>query len=134
MREYIDSIPDLLEEQQEVIDRVLAHYELIDDFYYNLSNDDFAAKWTTLAWPSKIRNLVEEIEQNLEEDEERFRKLQIADLASFSDKIDSLTVGFYSILQLKLFNPFVFNFPILCSDDGIFLGVVYRRRKSPRSS
>lgn len=99
MREYIDSIPDLLEEQQEMIDRVLAHYELIDDFYYNLGNDDFAAKWTTLAWPSKIRNLVKEIEENLEEDEERFRKLQIADVASFSDKIDSLTVGFNPILQ-----------------------------------
>ena len=93
MREYMDSIPDLLEEQQEVIDRVLGHYELIDEFCYNLNNDDFAAKWTTLAWPSKIRNLVEEIEANLEEDEERFRKLQVSDLASFSEKIDSLTVS-----------------------------------------
>ncbi|VDM31966.1 unnamed protein product [Hydatigera taeniaeformis] len=92
MREYMDTIPDLLEEQKEVIDRVVAHYELIDEFCYNLSNDDFAAKWTTLTWPSKIRNLVEETELTLEEDEERFRKLQISDLASFSDKIDSLTM------------------------------------------
>ncbi|KAM3174254.1 hypothetical protein ACTXT7_010920 [Hymenolepis weldensis] len=92
MHEYISSIPDLLEEQQEWIDKVLNQYELIDEFCYNLSDDDFTAKWTALAWPNKIGKLVEEIEKNLEEDEERFRKLQISDLAAFSDKIDSLTM------------------------------------------
>lgn len=104
MREYMDTIPDLLEEQRELIDRVVAHYELIDEFCYNLSNDDFAAKWTTLTWPSKIRNLVEETELNLEEDEERFRKLQISDLASFSDKIDSLTVSWDRLIILLAYS------------------------------
>ncbi len=94
MREYMDTVPDILDEQQELIDHVLADYELIDEFYYNLTNDDFTAKWTTIAWPNKIRNLLEEVEDQLEEDEERFRKLQISDLATFADKLDSLTVCF----------------------------------------
>lgn len=44
MREYMETIPDILEEQQEVIDHVLADYELIEEFFYNLTNDDFTAK------------------------------------------------------------------------------------------
>lgn len=44
MREYIDGIPEILEEQQETIDRALADYDMIDEFFYNLSNDDFNAK------------------------------------------------------------------------------------------
>lgn len=93
LRDYINSIPELLEEQQELIETILSHYELIDEFFYNLSDDDFNTKWTTLAWPNKIGKIVEDIEKHHEEDEERFRKLQIADLAAFSDKIDSLTVS-----------------------------------------
>lgn len=104
MHEYISSIPDLLEEQQEWIDKALNQYELIDEFCYNLSDDDFTAKWTALAWPNKIGKLVEEIEKNLEEDEERFRKLQISDLAAFSDKIDSLTVSFPSLFFQEPFS------------------------------
>ncbi|VDD79452.1 unnamed protein product [Mesocestoides corti] len=92
VRDYMDTVPSIVERQQEEVDRVLADYELIDEFYYNLNNDDFTAKWTTIAWPSKIRNLLEETELMLEEDEERFRRLQISDLASFADKIDSLTM------------------------------------------
>ncbi|VDN16177.1 unnamed protein product [Dibothriocephalus latus] len=44
LREYIDNIPETMEEQQENIDKCLADYDLIDDFYYNISNDDFTAK------------------------------------------------------------------------------------------
>ncbi len=92
MREYMDTIPDILDEQQETIDAALADYDMIDEFLFNLSNDDFNAKWTTIGWPNKIRNMVEAVELQLEEDEERFRKLQISDLATFADKLDSLTV------------------------------------------
>nr|VZI05919.1 unnamed protein product [Spirometra erinaceieuropaei] len=92
LREYIDNIPETMEEQQENIDKCLADYDLIDDFYYNISNDDFTAKWTTIGWPNKVRNIVAQVEMQLEEDEERFRKLQISDLATFADKLDSLTV------------------------------------------
>lgn len=36
--------------------------------------------------------MVAQVELQLEDDEERFRKLQISDLATFADKVDSLTM------------------------------------------
>ena len=45
MREWMKSIPETLKEHQELIDKAMADYELIEEFYYSLSADDFAAKY-----------------------------------------------------------------------------------------
>ncbi|CAH8652543.1 unnamed protein product [Schistosoma rodhaini] len=92
LREWISTVPDKLEERQEYIDKAVSDYELIDLFFYNLSADDFNAKWTTIGWPHKIRQIIIQVEKNLEEDEERFKKLQISESAAFADKIDTLTM------------------------------------------
>ena len=44
MREYIKSLPDTILLNQQKIDKVMSDYELLEDFYYNLSTDDFNAK------------------------------------------------------------------------------------------
>lgn len=44
MREWIKTIPDTLKEYQESIDKANTDYELIEEFYYNLSTDDFNTK------------------------------------------------------------------------------------------
>ena len=44
MREYIKSLPDSIAQNQQKIDKVMSDYELLEDFYYNLSTDDFNAK------------------------------------------------------------------------------------------
>lgn len=44
MREYIKSLPDTITLNQQKIDKVMSDYELLEDFYYNLSTDDFNAK------------------------------------------------------------------------------------------
>jgi dynein heavy chain len=44
MKEWMKSIPDTLREHQETIDKAMSDYSLIEDFYYNLSQDDFNAK------------------------------------------------------------------------------------------
>lgn len=96
MREWITTIPEKLQEHQEGIDKAMSDYELIDGFFYIMSADDFNAKWTTIGWPHKIRQMITQVEKSLEEDEERFRKLQVSESAAFSDKIDTLTVGYIS--------------------------------------
>jgi hypothetical protein len=50
-----------------------------------------------VAWPHKLMQLMEQVALQWEEDEERFRKLQLTDLAAFSDRIDSLTVRLNSV-------------------------------------
>lgn len=47
MREWMKSIPEKLKEHQEVIDKATQDYDLIEEFYYNLSQDEFNTKYVT---------------------------------------------------------------------------------------
>ncbi|XP_076467072.1 dynein axonemal heavy chain 1-like isoform X2 [Babylonia areolata] len=90
MREWMKGIPEKLKEHQELIDKAMEDYELIEEFYYNLSTDDFNAKWTAIGWPHKIECQMEQTSLQLDEDEERFHKLQNSDQANFEDRLDTL--------------------------------------------
>ena len=92
MREWMTSIPGEIKKHKETIDKAMDDYQLIEEFFYNLSQDDFNAKYTALFWPNKIEEQVAQTELILEADEERFRKLQQSDQAAFQEKIDSLQV------------------------------------------
>ncbi|CAG5132289.1 unnamed protein product, partial [Candidula unifasciata] len=93
MREWIKDVPGMLKEHKELIDKAMADYELIEDFFYNLSPDDFSAKWTTIGWPHKIEKQMEQTLLQLDEDEERFRKLQQSDQTNFEDRLDGLQMA-----------------------------------------
>lgn len=45
-----------------------------------------------IGWPHKIELQMEQTERQLEDDEERFHKLQMTDQANFNDKMDTLSV------------------------------------------
>ncbi|XP_063071051.1 dynein axonemal heavy chain 1 [Engraulis encrasicolus] len=89
-REWMKQIPDQLKAHEEVLSKAMSDYELIDDFFYNLSNDDFNAKWTAMAWPHKIEKQLETVEEQHVEDEERFHKIQLVDQNNFQDRLESL--------------------------------------------
>ncbi|RUS78759.1 hypothetical protein EGW08_013475 [Elysia chlorotica] len=93
MREWIKGIPERLKEHLDLIDKAMTDYELIEEFYYNLSTDDFNAKWTTIGWPHKIENQMDQTLLQLDEDEERFRKLQQSDQTNFEDRLDGLQMA-----------------------------------------
>lgn len=44
-REYMKQIPEQLKKNQELIDKAMVDYELIEEFNYNISAEDFNAKW-----------------------------------------------------------------------------------------
>ncbi|XP_076846923.1 dynein axonemal heavy chain 1 isoform X2 [Brachyhypopomus gauderio] len=89
-REWMKQIPDLLKAHEVVLSTALADYELIDEFFYNLSNEDFNGKWMALSWPHKILSQMEAVQVQHEEDEEHFRKIQLADQSNFQKHLDSL--------------------------------------------
>lgn len=43
-REYMKTLPIVLQEKQELINKAMLDYELIEEFYYSISVDDFNAK------------------------------------------------------------------------------------------
>lgn len=45
-----------------------------------------------MAWPHKILSQIENVRQQHQEDEERFRKIQLNDQTNFEERLDSLEV------------------------------------------
>ena len=43
-REYMKTLPGVLHEKQDLIKKAMVDYELIEEFYYSISADDFNAK------------------------------------------------------------------------------------------
>ncbi|XP_078481026.1 dynein axonemal heavy chain 1-like isoform X3 [Ciona intestinalis] len=90
MREWMKGVPEQLLQHQEMINRAMVDYELIEEFNYNLSQEDFIAKWTAIGWPKKLEDQMEATYTNLLELEDHFHKLQLADQNNFQDKLDTL--------------------------------------------
>lgn len=44
-REYMKQIPEKLKKNQELIDKAMVDYELIEEFNYSISAEDFNAKY-----------------------------------------------------------------------------------------
>ncbi|CAF4290444.1 unnamed protein product, partial [Rotaria sp. Silwood2] len=92
-REWMKSVPEQLDDKKDDIHKVLEEFAMLDEFYYNLSNEDFALKYGLSAWSWKIRTMLEQVEEQHKEDEERFKKLQVQDTAALNDKTDQLTMS-----------------------------------------
>jgi hypothetical protein len=56
-------------------------------YYFNLIN-----RWGLLSWPWKISNMVTQVEEQHNEEEDRFRKLQVQDTGSLNDRLDQIIV------------------------------------------
>ena len=91
-REWMKSISGLMDEKKDDIVAIMNEFALLDEFLFNLSNEDFNMKWGLLSWQWKIANMSVQVEEQHVEEEERFRKLQIQDSASLNDKMDQLIV------------------------------------------
>eukprot|EP00118_Oscarella_pearsei_P012540 m.93002 g.93002 ORF g.93002 m.93002 type:complete len:4173 (+) comp36767_c0_seq9:102-12620(+) len=103
-REFMKTIPDILKKFQEKADKANVDYDLIEEFYYNLSQEDFNARWTMIGWPRKLEGQMEMVHGMLDKDEERFRKNQFNDQNSFEDRLDSLQMavaGFSAHVDIK---------------------------------
>ncbi|CAF1258579.1 unnamed protein product, partial [Adineta ricciae] len=92
-REWMKSVPEQVDDKKDDIQKVLEEYVVLDEFMYNLSNEDFGLKYGVLAWPWKIRTMLEQVEEQHKEDEDRFKKLQVQDTATLNDKIDQLIMS-----------------------------------------
>lgn len=101
-REWMKTVPNLLDDKKDDITNVMDEFSLLDEFLYNLSNEDFNMKWGLLSWPWKLTNMMVQVEEQHVEDEERFRKMQITDTSALNDKLDSLIVSIFSALTFMV--------------------------------
>ncbi|NWQ64257.1 DYH1 protein, partial [Neopipo cinnamomea] len=99
LRDWMKGVPEQLAVQEQLIHEVMEDYKVMEEFLYNLTEEDFSDKWTASYWPLKISMETEAIRLQHTEDEEKFRKAQIQDQNSFQGKLDEmqLTIGGFSI-------------------------------------
>ena len=90
MRTYMETVPDMIAEEKQKINSTTTDYDLLDEYYYQLAQDDFDAKWVAIMWPNKLEVQLEKTYENLEEQEKEFLKLQKADQDAFADQIESI--------------------------------------------
>lgn len=78
---------------ENVMKMKLFDFAILDDFYFALPNANFNAKVQALYSPVKISNQIKMTNEMFEEEIERFRKQQIDDLATYSERLEELTVS-----------------------------------------
>ncbi|XP_050760847.1 dynein axonemal heavy chain 1 [Gymnogyps californianus] len=99
LREWMKGVPEQLAVQEELIREVMEDYKVMEEFLYNLTEEDFNDKWAASYWPRKITMQAESVRLQHLEDEDKFRKIQVMDQNGFQDKLEEmqLTVGGFSI-------------------------------------
>ncbi|NWH35887.1 DYH1 protein, partial [Chloropsis hardwickii] len=99
LRDWLKGVPEQLAVQEQLIEEVMEDYKVMDDFLYNLAEEDFTDKWTASYWPAKMSMESESVRLQHIDDEERFRKTQISDQKAFQEKLEEmqLTVGGFSV-------------------------------------
>ncbi|XP_056267415.1 dynein axonemal heavy chain 1 [Pseudoliparis swirei] len=91
-REWMMQIPKELKSYNEVLDKTLSDYEVVEELLHSLSNEDFDQKWTAIKWPQKIIDQMEAVAVQHEEDEARFYKMQLVDRDHLEESLDSLKI------------------------------------------
>ncbi|NXX67841.1 DYH1 protein, partial [Spizella passerina] len=99
LRDWLRGVPEQLAVQEQLIEEVMEDYKVMEDFLYNLTEEDFTDKWTASYWPVKMSMESESVRLQHADDEERFRKTQISDQKTFQEKLEEmqLTVGGFSV-------------------------------------
>ena len=79
LREWMETVPLELENLTEEVNRAVNDYDLIEEFYYPLSQDDFNVRWDAVFWPGKLQKQLEATYESLVEIEEDLKKIQLKD-------------------------------------------------------
>ncbi|TPX59753.1 hypothetical protein SpCBS45565_g07659 [Spizellomyces sp. 'palustris'] len=90
LREYMRLIPEIVRTQNGRISEMLHNYEILEKHRYELSNEDFRARWQAYTWPIRIDELLKQTESALEVDEQAFLRNLYADQEIFKERVHTL--------------------------------------------
>ncbi|CAG5113648.1 Oidioi.mRNA.OKI2018_I69.chr2.g7738.t1.cds [Oikopleura dioica] len=93
MREYMETVPAQLEELTLEVQDAVNDYDLIEEFYYPLSQDDFNVRWEAVFFPGKLEKLLEATYGTLDVIEQDLKKIQMKDTGEFHEKLESMQMA-----------------------------------------
>ena len=65
---------------------------MFDAFWYSLTDNDFENKWEMVGWPRRISQQIATTYENLDEETDKFQRIQFNDEILLTDKIEQLGV------------------------------------------
>ncbi|XP_075163776.1 sterile affecting ciliogenesis [Haematobia irritans] len=103
IQDFASTIPDLVDQLRADIQVMWMEYDLLDSFFYNLPDHQFAMKWEAYAWPKNILDRLSTLRDEQKLDMEEFKRLHLSECICFEERLESLND---EIQQFSLqFNP-----------------------------
>lgn len=103
IRDFAVKVPDLVEQLKGDIQIMWIEYDMLDSFFYNLPDHQFAMKWEVYAWPKNILERLSTLRDEQKLDIEDFKRLHLSECIGFEERLESLND---EIQQFSLqFNP-----------------------------
>ncbi|KAM0726282.1 Dynein axonemal heavy chain 1 [Formica fusca] len=89
-QEWMESIPLTVKALDKIIQKLKHEYDVLDHFWWNLSDQDFEAKWQAIGFPRQIQLHIEEAKERFANEYEKFFKAQIQDEILLTERINTL--------------------------------------------
>ncbi|XP_035733901.1 dynein heavy chain 1, axonemal-like [Vespa mandarinia] len=99
-KEWMETIPLTVKGIDENMQKVKIEFDILEHFRWNLSDEDFNAKWEAIGYPHKIEQLIAEAEECFMAEQDKFLKNQLQDEIMLQEKIDTL-VGSVANIALQ---------------------------------
>ena len=96
-RQYFKDVTAQVEALQPQIAELPAYYEVLDEFFYLLSDDEDRLRWQTYTWPMKMAEAIETGIEKCEEAENLFQNQMIGEQKQFEQEIgamNNIVVGY----------------------------------------
>ncbi|KAH8296408.1 hypothetical protein KR054_005747 [Drosophila jambulina] len=90
IRDFALQVPDLVEELKADIQVMWLEYDLLDSFFYNLSDHQFVMKWKAFAWPHQIMVRLSTLKEEQKVDIEEFLRQHSSECQAFEERLESL--------------------------------------------
>ncbi|KAF2895248.1 hypothetical protein ILUMI_10928 [Ignelater luminosus] len=92
IRDWMETIPMSVRTQEELTRRYLLEYDVLEYFWYALPQEDFENKWEAIGWPYKISQQIETTNTFLDDEWDKYYKIQMNDELTLEEKVEHLTV------------------------------------------
>lgn len=90
IRDFALTVPDLVDDLRRDIQVMWMEYDMLDSFFYNLSDHQFTMKWNAFAWPHNILVRLSTLKDEQKLDIEEFLRIHSSEVQNFEECLESL--------------------------------------------
>lgn len=90
IRDFALTVPDLVDDLRRDIQVMWMEYDMLDSFFYNLSDHQFTMKWNAFAWPHNILVRLSTLKDEQKLDIEEFLRIHSSEVQGFEERLESL--------------------------------------------